>query len=198
MDEPLCAHTLGEARYYLMVTPCEACGKGPWEVAGADPPQPGRQVTVSARCHNCGGQRTFVFRFDHPLPSAGSEAERINPTDSPSRIIDLGQWLSLFYMLVESAASASSPTGSRRDSYRAALCLAEALKFYGDEGEELPPAEAIVAPASLEAFHEHPEKFARQKLRDMQARLPALPAMAERIDRDEDAEDRPWWRFWGD
>jgi len=32
----------------------------------------------------------------------------------------------------------------------------------------------------------------------MQARLPALPAMAERIDRDEDAEDRPWWRFWGD
>lgn len=192
---PLRAHTFNEVRYYLMVTPCQECGKGPWEIEatnGAD--KPGRVSTVRARCKRCRGRRDFRFTCEASLPSHGVEAETINPGDEPSRIVDLGQWLSLFYLLVESAAAAKSKPATRRDSYRAALCLAEALRFYGDD--ELPPESALFTEHSAAVFRDHPENFARQKLRDMQTKLPSLGAMQRRIERDESTGRRQWWRFW--
>jgi len=195
MDEPLQAHTFNEARYYLTVTACEACGHGPWKINSAEPP-PGAQglISVEARCQRCGDERTFRFSCENRLPSSGAESEQINPTDSPSRIIDLAQWLSLFYMLIEEAASADGKPDARRRGFRAALCLAEALKFYGDD--ELPEESAFFSEASLEVFHEHPEKFARQKLRDMRAKLPAFAVMARNVARDERKRPKKWWRFW--
>ncbi|GAG20851.1 unnamed protein product, partial [marine sediment metagenome] len=118
----------------------------------------------------------------------------ISPTAEPSKIIDLAQWLSLFYMLAESAAEGDSPVATRRRGYQAALCLAEALKFYGDD--QLPPASAFFTPATAEVFRQHPERFARQRLRDIQAKLPALSTMAGHVDRDEGAAKKRWWQFW--
>jgi hypothetical protein len=194
MDQPLPAHTFNEVRYYLMVTPCCSCGKGPWSVD--DPPTVTRahqEVTVQARCQKCLTVQPFRFLCQSASATADPEAECINPTDSPSRLVDPAQWLSLFYLLVESAAAETSRSQTRLGGYRAALCLAEALKFYGDD--ELPPESAFLTPVSAAAFREHPEKFARQRLRDMQSKLPSLPVMARRLTRDHRARRR-WWQFW--
>ncbi len=193
MPEPLRAYTINEARYCLMVTPCADCGSGPWVVEEFERGGAGAAGTVRAVCKHCGARREFRFIIEHEVPEEGPEAETINPTDAASRIVDLGQWLSLFYLLVESAASDRSRSSTRRTGYQAALCLAEAIKFYTDD--ELPPGEAFFSPATAQVYQEHPENFPRQKLRDMQARLPTLGAMARRISLDRRARRR-WWQFW--
>ena len=197
MDEPLRAHTLTEGRYYLMVTACESCGKGPWAITSTEASQEGgKLLTTRARCEQCGSERPFRFLCEGGESQVGSEVERINPTDEPSRIVDLGQWLSLFYMLTESAASDADKVSARRTGFRATLCLNEALKFYGDD--ELPEESAFFSERTLITFREHPEKFARQRLRDMRAKLPALPKMARSVRRDEQAAKKKtrWWAFW--
>jgi len=193
MTEPLRAHTYNESRYYLMVTPCGACGKGPWQIDAAEGPGPAdAAVAIRAHCRQCNATREFRFICEFQTPEG--DAEALNPSDQPSRIIDLGQWLSLFYLLVESAAKEEVPSATRRTGYRAALCLAEALKFYGDD--ELPPPSAFFTETSARAFREHPEKFAKQKLRDMQSKLPPIAKMARRVARDGEPPRRKWWRFW--
>ena len=195
MDEPLAAHSFNECRYYLMVTACDECGKGPWEMDSTDPSAPGAgPIAVQARCRHCQRNQRFDFLCESEVPPGGGRDEQINLTDEHSRIIDLAQWLSLFYMLIESAASAEQKPATRRTGFRAALCLAEALKFYTDD--ELPPESAFFTVKSLAAFHEHPEKFARQKLRDMHSKLPALPRMERSVGRDQRAGRKRWWRFW--
>jgi hypothetical protein len=193
-DSPLHARTLNEVRYYMMVQPCASCSKGPWVAAETGQPDKHHRLTFKAKCKNCSGEQTFEFLVDRPLGSQGAKSEAINPTGSPSEIIDVAQWLSLFYMLVESAASRETPAVSRRASYQAALCLAEALKFYGDN--ELPPPTAFFTEPSRQTFAQHPEKFARQRLMDMKAKLPALPSMARRINRDDWVATKKWWQFW--
>ncbi|MFA6134321.1 MAG: hypothetical protein WC869_09945 [Phycisphaerae bacterium] len=194
-QQPLRAYTLNEIRYYLRVMPCAACGKGPWAIDSSSPPDPAsRLVTVRARCHACGDTLEQTFCCELDLPAEGAESEVINPTDSPSRLIDLGGWLSLFYLLIESAAADPVVLSIRRQGYQATLCLAEALKFYGED--ELPGEGAFFSAASAQAFRDHPEKFARQKLRDILSRLPALPLMARRISADERKQRPRWWRFW--
>jgi hypothetical protein len=194
-SQPLEAHSFNEVRYYMTVTVCPSCTKGPWEIDRSQGPDlVSRLAVVAAHCRNCSRQGRFEFLCPYDAPTEGPEAQIISPAGEPSKIIDLAQWLSLFYLLVESAAGDDSPQNSRLRGYQAALCLAEALKFYGED--ELPPASAFFAPATAEVFRRHPEKFARQRLRDMQAKLPALSVMARRVARDQQPARRPWWRFW--
>ena len=118
----------------------------------------------------------------------------INLTDRPSRLIDLAQWLGLFYHFLETADRQSAPADIRKMGFYAALCLEEALKFYSDN--ELPPESAFFTPTSQEAFRQHPEKFARQRLKDMRGRLPAIPKMVRRVDMDRQKAGKRWWQFW--
>ena len=196
MDEPLPAHTLNEVRYYLMVTPCAACGNGPYAADEIrQPPENPSVVVVEAHCEHCDAKRSFAATTQHELPETGVRAEIINPGREPSRIVDLGQWLGLFYLLVESAFSADKPVETRRLGYRASLCLSEALKFYGLD-DELPPGSAFFVPGTIEAYRNNPEKFARQKLRDMQTKLPSPGVMAANVSRDERVAVKKWWQFW--
>ncbi|MHC4295412.1 MAG: hypothetical protein ACYSTL_07485, partial [Planctomycetota bacterium] len=189
------AHSFTEARYYLTVTACGACGKGPWAIASTE--QSSQEipiVSVQGRCEQCGSEETFRFICENDAPGCISEIDQINPTKDPSRIIDVGQWLSLFYMLIESAGCDDDKIAARRKGFQAALCLAEALKFYGDN--ELPDESAFFSERSLTAFREHPEKFARQKLQDMRVKLPTLSMMHRHIQRDRKIARKRWWRFW--
>jgi hypothetical protein len=197
MNQALTAHTVNEARCYLMVQPCPACGKGPWELKSQPTLNPQtRRCLIAASCRSCGHESEFDFAVEQELPPRGVQSQGINLSDEPSKLIDLAQWLSLFHLLVETAAGAAATDipESRRGSYQAALCLSEALKFYGDN--EIPPESAFFSPAGLAVFRRHPEKFARQRLRDMQCKLPALPKMARRINRDDWVAAKSWWQFW--
>ncbi len=206
--QPPRAHSQSEACLYLKVTACEACSQGPLELQGRPEAQPrpsGGGATLgrlAARCAHCGAQQEFVFLWPEP-PAAGREAgsggagaEPINPTPEPSEIIDAAQWLSLHYLLVESAEPTAAKAEKRRTTSQAALCLGEALKFYAED-DELPPQSAFFTASSRQAYTEHPEKFARQTLRDMRAKLPNVPPSPVPPPRHAGAAgDRPWWRFW--
>jgi hypothetical protein len=54
----------------------------------------------------------------------------------------------------------------------AAQCLREALKFYDDEDNDLPPRNALFHEASRRRFWDHPEEFSRQRLLNALSRLP--------------------------
>lgn len=193
MDQPLRAHTFNEVRYYLMVCSCEACGKGPWVIDQAEPPKdPDKVATVKAHCNSCHATRDFSFTCAHILPEG--EDECINPTDSPSQIVDLGQWLSLHALLLDKARSADSPLEGHRMAYQAGLCLTEALNFYGDD--ELPDKSAFFSHTSELAFDKYPENFAKQKLRDMLAELPVMHHTHPADPQQQSAEARKWWQFW--
>ena len=199
MQEPLQAKTFNEVRYYLMVTSCRSCGRGPLKLDTArqrpEPGQPPGAMTVEGHCGHCGERFSVQFSCQYDLPLSGPEADCINPSGEPSAIVDLSQWISLFYLLLETAASEQSKPATRRAGFMAALCLAEALKFYeGDD--ELPPAAAFFSEATAEIFRQHPERFARQKLLDMRAKLPGLHTMAVNVARDRRGGRRKWWRFW--
>ncbi len=195
MDLPLQAHTFNEGRYYLMVRPCPACESGPMQIESKQvSPGDDGWITARTRCDHCGGSESFTFRCDTEPEQTDQTAEVINPTDSPSRIVDLAGWLSLFYMLAEAAAANDDKFATRRDGYRAALCLAEALKFYDDN--ELPGEAAFFSDETRSVFREHPEEYARQKLRDMQARLPALSRMAKTVRKDTHTAKPKWWQLW--
>ncbi len=195
MNSPLPAQTLNEARYYLKVTACDACGKGPWVLADSSPRPPTTgDVCIHATCQHCGRQHEFSFFCQAASVDHGLEGELINPTDQPSRIVDLAQWLSLFYMLIESASAGDDRAETRRVGYQAAQCLTEALHFYGDN--ELPDKSAFFTDHTRTIFREHPEKFARQHLRDMQTKLPALGNMANRVAEDGRPAGKRWWQFW--
>jgi hypothetical protein len=148
----------------------------------------------------CGCEQAFAFEcHSREDASAGFEnpddlpVELVNPTGSPSRIIDLGQWLSLFYLLVESANRAAGKQETRRQTFQAAQCLDEALKFYSDE---LPPASAFFTESSSQAYARYPERFARQKLLAMRSKLPDMRLMTRRLRRDAQPRRRRWWGFW--
>lgn len=201
MMQTLHAHSQEEARLYLTVTPCPNCSDGPWEITEEQDNTETDHTDgmLLARCVHCREKKKFLFDWsnqaeDRPEDPQHFLPEAINPTDHPSQIIDLGQWISLFYMLIEKA-SAVVDIEARRIGFRAAQCLDEALKFYTDD--ELPPESAFFADASKQAFAEHPEKFTRQRLRDMRGKLPDLRAMAARMTHDTLSENKKkWWQVW--
>ncbi|MFW6132973.1 MAG: hypothetical protein ACOC8F_03690 [Planctomycetota bacterium] len=193
MDEPLRAHTINEARYWLRVAPCPQCGSGPLRSRVAADAAAGEPITVDAECAQCGLRRGYRFVCEHGVGQSAPDAETINPTDEPSRLIDVAQWLSLFYVLIEAGARERSASATRLAGYRAALCLAEALKFYG-EGE-LPPEEAFFSARTLQSFRDHPESFTRQRLQDRRSKLPAMGTMARRVSQDRPKRRRRWWPF---
>jgi len=174
MSEPaLVAHSLAEAYLYLMVHPCPSCGKGPLyagEAVSTRTEGTVAFVSIDAKCGACGSAQSGVFQIPRERLQPG-DAARINETATPSRIIDVGQWLVLSRMIGEAAGRSDDKMQVRRFGIQADQCIDEALKFYADD-EELPAASAFFAAASRERFRDHPEQFARRRLLEMKLKLP--------------------------
>jgi len=185
MTDVLRAHSLSEIHYYLLVMPCAACGKGPCASQGIDRTA-GDRVSVRTRCGTCGHEQSLHVVCDGPELD---DETALNPTDLPSELIDLGQWLSLHALMQNRARQAQTPFQAHQDACRAAVCLEEALRFYED-GQELPRTGAMFSHASDTAFREHPERFAHRRLIDLHGQLPHLPRQAA------DRAGPKWWQFW--
>ncbi len=226
--DALVAHSLAEAYLYLMATPCGSCGKGPLRGSGGEwhagarvdasarsttlsserPPaaegarSPGDEwiVSVTASCDACQAADTHLFRLpEGPGSYAFDEWPVVNPTDEPSRIIDVAQWITLFRMLTEAGDRETEKTKTRHLNIEAAQCLEEALKFYDEVGNDLPPREAFFQDASRRRLKDSPEQFSRQRLMDLRAKLPIPSTFARRggvAPTGSDAADskRRWWR----
>lgn len=208
---PVRIHSVAEAYLLLMVTPCEACGKGPLQAADHESVDLGGASArrMAARCQACDHSHEFLFDLSDVQeldPSgAASDLPCINPTEESSRAIDLAQWLMLFEAIVRAADQQSDPAESRRLGYEAAQCLEEALKFYPPSPAEWPDESAFFHAWTLERFAGHRHLFARTRLVDLRRKLPTLTQMERRLRREPDsssamsadgARRRPWWAFW--
>lgn len=196
---PLIAHSLAEAYFYLMATPCPDCGKG--NLIGGDARGVAGEggtdrITILATCKACGNRRALLFDLPHGLGTdAGGDLRVVNPSEKPSRIIDVAQWITLFRVITTAAATKSvDKAEARRLGLEAAMCLEEALKFYDDAENSLPPSDAFYYESSRQRFADHPEQFARQRLIELRAKLPSRTQMRNRIAADEQKKGWRWWR----
>ena len=162
MDEPLRVHSPREFEFFLEVTPCAKCGHGPLVPISSKARgevRPGELPTsVRTRCHGCRAQRTFHVEWTPQFD------------EQPSEIVDLAQWVGLYFQYADRMDKAPSPAASRTAAGNASECLAEALRFYGTD--EMPPESAFRVDASVAAFENNPATFARTHLRELQAVLP--------------------------
>lgn len=193
-DDPLVAHSLAEVYLYLMATPCPDCGDGPLEGTGAKPIEERSplQMTITARCRACTQQRVLRFALPEGTGTDGSQAPPVvNPTDRPSQIVDVAQWLALFGTITEAAGRETDRMQARRLGIEAAQCLEEALKFYDDPDSDVPPADAFRSEASRTRLREHPHLFSRQRLVELRAKLPTMNTM--RTKAKETPRKKRWW-----
>jgi hypothetical protein len=195
-DESLPARSLAEVYLYLMVTPCAACEEGALRAGDAKTRrEAGRlRVEVAVECGTCGRRGTQHFELPAEAVSTMRQ-NRIGPDASLSRIIDVAQWLTLFRMIVAAADRQTNKTEARRLGYEAAQCLDEALKFYTAD-HDLPPDTAFFSEQSRSHRREHPEFFARPRLLELRAKLPALHVMERKLRAPGKPARGRRWRLW--
>ena len=195
---PLVAHSLGEAYYYLMVQRCAQCRGG--ALIGGEGRRLGDvdgsvRVEIEAVCRSCQVPSRFEFRLpDGRSMATTPEPTLINDSDEASGLIDVAQWLTLFRVVTEAAAGEKDKQAARLKGIEAAECLEEALKFYDDPENDLPPDSALFTDESRRRLRDHPEQFSRQRLIELRAKLPAMNVMQRSAHQ---RSSRPWWRFWG-
>ncbi|MEK6798937.1 MAG: hypothetical protein AABZ12_08245 [Planctomycetota bacterium] len=179
---PLPARGLAEAYLYVVVTPCPACRRGFTRPCGGFDVQ--YQTTWSANlrvvCDDCGAEAAIAFTLGmEPAPFDVEDIRSVGNGESPSRIIDVGQWLTLHSLFAAQSEAEHNASRKRRLNLLANLCVAEALLFYDDPGNDLPPSGALFTDASRERFRSFPQYFSQARLRSLQERLPrATPSEA--------------------
>jgi len=179
--DPLPIHSLAEARLYLRIKPCSACGDGPLiaDPAGVQYHADEHLLSVPATCKACSQNNATGFDTAQietcDLTNSNWEeipaGQIINATDNPSRIIDIAGWLTLFTLLETEANSAGAPEKARQIHLCAGECIDEALKFFEPQND-LPPVNAFFSKNSRRQFRDRPERFIRQHLIDIRNKLP--------------------------
>jgi|CXWL01.1.fsa_nt_gi hypothetical protein len=175
----LYAHSYSEAQLYLKITGCEKCSpKSPniQEVKQhSTKPSSVNVVRVCGPCSACGAVQELDFAIEHDVPaSAHGRTPAINLTEKPSRIIDVGQWLTLAQLFIQEGKSEKDKGRARYLNLQAAQCLDEALKFYDDLENDLPPASAFYCESSRRRFRESPQHFSRGRLISDRRKLPII------------------------
>ncbi|MCG3129606.1 MAG: hypothetical protein FLDDKLPJ_00340 [Phycisphaerae bacterium] len=194
LPDAITANSLAEVHLYLLATPCPDCGRGPLQGGDgrrvSEPAGP-LELTIPIVCAACA--RTRELRAVLPR-GTGIEGEvvALNPTDEPSGILDVAQWVTLFRMITAKAAAVADRAEARRLGLEAAQCLEEALKFYRQDSD-LPPPEAFFSEASRRRMSEHPAEFSRQRLVDLRARLPSTRRMRDQLAERPAAPKRRRW-----
>lgn len=175
-DTPLTAHSVCEVSLYFRITPCPACGDGPLEEQNPSGPADQTVSTIirkDAICRSCDHKISVSFRMPvGDCQSSGDRAGAISGSDEPSEIIDLPQWLTLHSLLLNEASHETDKVVKRDAQIRAGECLTEALKFYDDPENDLPPRTACFCEASKHKLMDQPEIYSRQRLVNLRASLP--------------------------
>ena len=197
-DLPLITHSLAEAYLYLMATPCASCREGPLEGAEAnliEKDDAKAVFSIEVTCGACGALTTLTFQQpDGSTENAGAGSTVINPTDEPSNIVDVAQWITLSHVILEDAKRETDRVKARQLSLQAARCIDEALKFYDDVGNDLPPPEAFYLKASRRGFRGHPEEFSKQRLINLKSKLPTPSAGEGGTPSVDPKAPSRWWR----
>ena len=205
-DAAVHVHSVQEEYFYMMVRPC-ACG-GPWHSESQEVDEGESRILhhVSATCFACGKQRTFHFQLDE-RPGPKGPIRQINPTDRPSRALDLAEWLGLAQFYLGRIERLDAKVEKAQSLLDARQCLEEARKFFGPE-DEAPPASALWSRKSRQAAEARPEAFRRSTIEGMLRRLPPLERLRQADSLDQKAfkqavrerarqrVGRKWWQVW--
>ncbi len=206
MDFPenklLPAYSIVERHFYLMVLQCESCGKGPFEFVSKER-GPDEKVDIwYVRCKNCNQGKRLLFDRTSLLIEkeefTKDELLAVNPSKSPSRLIDVGQWLAIFYAIISAASQEGDRKEVQRLGYEATLALEEAIKFYQSDND-LPPENSIWTESSQKRFREHPEMFERHRILAMRDKLPTLKVIKNSIEaggKEKSQRKERWWKRW--
>ena len=198
-DLPLIAHSLAEAYLYFEATPCATCRKGPLRPTATprfDHVGDKALVSIDVACHACRAATTMAFELPGGLAAGGRDSDEVNPTDESSRIIDVAQWITLWRLLSELAGRKTDRSEARQLALGAAQCLEEALKFYDEVDNDLPPPEAFFHDSSRRSFRENPAEFTKRRLINLRSKLPAKSAVLSRSSPSRQESKKRWWRPW--
>jgi hypothetical protein len=193
--EALAANSIVEAYLCVLIRPCTVCQHG-----ACEPSLPQRLdsewVRIVGACQNCGANSAYDFLSGEPLRDIDpiSDVQPLNSSGRPSRILDVGQWLTLAELMLRQADG--SPDAQERlwRRHRAAECMDEALRLY-PPGAELPGDQPSLTDSTRGALRDRPEKFLRERILARRAELPTLEAY-QRVGREQNGRRRPWWKFW--
>jgi hypothetical protein len=196
------SRSTAERHFYLMVLQCSGCGQGPFELVSSERTSDQSQDIWYIRCKHCKkGGRLLFDRKSLLIDDATAMTEElpmISPAETPSSLIDMGQWLALFYRIIAAASDEKDRKEAQRLGYEATLCLEESLKFYHPDSD-LPPPEAVWTESSKQRLKEHPEMFLRSRLLQMREKLPSLQVMRQNLAKSEGHNGRKkkhWWNKW--
>jgi hypothetical protein len=195
--EVIGAHSVTEAVMHMLIAPCTACGHGARDLS--DPALKSQDVIrITATCRNCGATDEGLYRSPTPPGAVDplSDSSPINRAKEASEIIDVVEWVTLYQMMIEAAGRTPDRQEARWRKHRAGECLEEALKFFEPEND-VPPQSAFFTDCSERAFGDHPERFTRQRLVSLRAKLPTM-GVQERL---EGHKGHPrgrshWWQIW--
>ncbi|MHC5109757.1 MAG: hypothetical protein ACYTHJ_07765 [Planctomycetota bacterium] len=203
------ANSLAEAYYHLMILKCLHCKRGTLKAGDAikqhdDPAadgsdEPTTRMAIDVQCQTCGESATHQYQLPHGLGTAvDGSPPVVNPTNTPSTLIDVAQWVSLFSSIAVAAAETKDRGEARRLGLEAAQCLEEALKFYDDDESDLPPAASFFHDDTRERLKSNPELFSRHRLLDLRSKLPSDAVMRSRITEGEQEprSKKRWWKPW--
>lgn len=170
------AHSIEEIRLYLKIAGCDRCGKARrWRLEENPPPTVPGNVIIAWDCPACGAKSHEDFAIEQGEHAAKSGyPPPINSTEDRSRLIDAGQWITLAQLLMQEAKGGKDKSRARMLNLQAGQCYDEALKFYDDAENELPPAEAFFTKGSQARFRDAPQQFARSRLIGERAKLPTM------------------------
>lgn len=198
-SQPLPVRSVVESFYFLLVQHCGACGNGPLDAYASQREfhegMPCRRVI--AICRTCREKCKFVFDVSACPDVDEPAADALDPIggSSPSRIIDVSQWLTLFRTIIRAADNSKDKSEIRQLGFEAAQCLEEALKFYA-ENEELPGEDAFLSHEAYQLSREQSGQFTRSRLLSHRDKLPSLDIMRRRLQNAQQPK-RPgklWWR----
>ena len=182
-----------------MVQCCSHCGQGPL-LSATSLREPSAHenytlLTMQAKCSHCQEESWFQFELpDREERPGDSDAytSRINPTEEPSRILDVTHWVTLHRIVLNAADRAADKAEARELRCEAAECLDEALRFYRPNND-LPPSSGLFTEQSRRRLKDRPELYIRQTLLAQRQRLPNRDVIARGLG---PRARRRWWEFW--
>jgi hypothetical protein len=159
------ARTNAEAQLFMELNPCENCGEREFEPADTIIVVEGDLASrYSGTCPRCGIYREFLFRIpDEPI--IPNPEEPVFGDDTPSALIDAGEWMWIADLIARSSPaepeegmSAADRQQIRMELRTAAAAVGEAAKFVPPGGDRV-PYDAVWSDRGRAVYEDEPGRF---------------------------------------
>lgn len=163
------ARTNAEARLFLRLRPCEACGARRCEFRSSVIAADGPASRYTGQCESCGAHREYVFRLPEQILPPPAGRVRFGG-EAASQLLDPGEWLHYSRICADQAGPGDdAQSAAARHALATALgAVEEVLKFIPDAARSV-PAPAFVSAEGRAIFAAEPGSFDRDRLEAVRA-----------------------------